>query len=234
MSSAADYNYRHFSVSHYFDGDRRRVRAGETAPSATLETVDGDTVQLSDCWTERPVVVEFGSATCPAFQGEIDRMNRLARRYADAVDCYVVYVREAHPGERRGPHQTMAEKRAVAREVAADLEARTVLVDDLEGTVHRAFDAMPNSVYLIGTRGTVAYRADWLDPADLERAIDELLAAGGAGQAVVPRDRIDNIHAPSPALLRGARRAFGRAGVDSVRDFATALPGLAREGLRRR
>lgn len=235
MSSAAEYNYRHFAASHYFDGeDHRRVRARDEAPSGTLETLDGEPVSLSDCWADRPAVIEFGSLTCPVFRAAVDPMNRLASRYADAVDFYVVYTREAHPGKRRGPHRTMAEKREAAREAAAELADRTVLVDDLDGTVHRAFDAMPNSVSLVGLHGTVAYRADWLEPADLQRAIDSLLVAGGAGEAVADLDPRDNFHAPSPALLRGAWRAFGRAGVDSAVDFATALPALARERVRRR
>lgn len=35
-----------------------------------------------------------------------------------------------------------------------------VLVDDLEGTMHRAYDSLLNSVYVIGRDGVLTHRAD--------------------------------------------------------------------------
>lgn len=175
---------------------------------------------------------EFGSITCPIFQANVDPMNRLARSYADSVEFYLVYVREAHPGPRCGPHESMAEKRSLAREVAPDVATRTVLLDDQEGSVHRAFDTMPNSVHLVGTDGVLAYRADWLHPDELETAIEELLNAGGKGAEAAPHDVTDNFHSPDPSIIEGARRAFGRAGVGSAIDFARELPGLPWHRLR--
>jgi len=227
------YNYPHFRVEHYFDGTREPgVRAGGVAPSATLGTLEDEVVDLEECWADTPAVFEFGSVTCPIFRANVEPVNRVAESYADAVEFYLVYVREAHPGPRCGPHESMERKRSLAREVASDVTHRTVLVDDLEGSVHTAFDAMPNSVHLVGSDGVVAYRADWLDPDALEAAVEELLAAGGRGVDVDPIDVTDNFRSPDPSILEGARRAFGRAGVGSAVDFARALPRLAWHRLR--
>lgn len=231
---SGSYNYPHFRVEHYFDGTRERgVRAGDAAPSGTLETLDGEVVDLEECWGDAPAVFEFGSVTCPIFWANLEPTGRLAESYADAVEFYLVYVREAHPGPRCGPHESVEQKRSLAREVASDVTHRTVLVDDLEGSVHRAFDAMPNSVHLVGGDGVVAYRADWLHPDALEGAVDDLLAAGGRGADVDPTDVTDNFRSPDPSTVEAARRAFGRAGVGSAVDFARAFPRLAWHRLRR-
>lgn len=184
-------------------------------------------VDLEECWADAPAVFEFGSITCPVFQANIESMNRLAGSYTDSVEFYLIYVCEAHPGPHCGPHDSMEEKRSLAREVASDVTHRTVLLDDLAGSVHRRFDAMPNSVHLVATDGVVAYRADWLHPDALEDAVEALLAAGGCGVGIHPTDVTDKFHSPSPSIIEGARRAFGRAGLGSAIDFVRALPGLA-------
>ncbi|WP_416839752.1 deiodinase-like protein [Haloferax sp. DFSO52] len=233
MRSKEPYNYRHFRVEHYFDGTRTPgVRAGDSVSTHFVETLDGDTVKLDDCWSDSPAVIEFGSVSCPLFQANIDRVNRLAAKYGESVNFCLVYVREAHPGARVGPHNSITDKRELANDVAPHLENRTVLVDDVQGSVHRAFDAMPNSVHLVGTDGIVAYRADWLHAGALDDAIDALLDAGGDGAATEHEDVTNNFFLPSPAVLRGARRAFGRAGDGSAADFVRALPKLAWHRLR--
>lgn len=228
---ADGYNYRHFRFAAY-EGTRRNVRAGDPAPDGTLYTLDGDEVTLAGLWRERPAVVEFGSVTCPIFTEKVDRMDALARRY-EAVDFYVVYVREAHPGRRCPPHGSFEEKARRAREVREGVE-RTVLVDDLEGSVHRAFDALPNSVSVVGTDGIVSYRADWLEPAALEDHLRRLLAGGGRGADVPPTDLTGNFHRPTPARLRALVGVARRAGLDSLRDFLASAPRMVRYRIRQR
>jgi len=57
------YNYPHFHYSYYLAGAERRVTSGGKALDETLYTVEGNQVQLAGLWTERPIVVEFGSVT---------------------------------------------------------------------------------------------------------------------------------------------------------------------------
>lgn len=55
-------------------------------------------------------------------------------------------------------------------------DQRLVLVDDLEGTVHRAYGALPNYVDIIDPQGTVVFRSDWNKP----KAVREALRGGPA------------------------------------------------------
>ena len=52
-----------------------------------------------------------------------------------------IYTREAHPGENVGHHDSFERKLACAKLLAEEAGiGRDILVDDLDGTVHRAGD----------------------------------------------------------------------------------------------
>jgi hypothetical protein len=221
------YNYPHFDFRDY-SSPARNVAAGDPAPEGTLTTLDSEEIALQSLWAETPVVVEFGSITCPIFVESVHEMDVLAARYADDVAFVMVYTREAHPGARIGPHASDDEKRGRARELReAEGVVRRILVDDVDGTVHRTFDAMPNSVHLVGTDGVVAYRSDWTHPDDLETHLRRLVAAGGEGAAVEPMDARENFSRPTPSRLRQLVRVTRRAGRGSLRDFVVNAPRLA-------
>ena len=50
-------------------------------------------------------------------------------------------------------------------------ETRKFLVDDVEGTMHRAYGAFPNLVYVINPEGRIAYRLDWSTATTVEAAL---------------------------------------------------------------
>ena len=56
---------------------------------------------------------------------------------------------------------------------------RDILVDDLAGTVHRAYGLMPNMTWVIDRGGRVAYKAAWTSAANLEAFLGRLLAGRG-------------------------------------------------------
>ena len=233
------YNYHQFRFWPASDGIQRGVHAGEQAADATLQTLEGEPIQLSDLWDDGPVVVEFGSITCPIFAGKVDAMDELAKKYADGVDFYVVYTREAHPGQRYHRHTSFEQKCQHARDAkAAESIDRTVLVDDVDGTMHRQYDALPNSVYAIGRDGIVAHRADWLDADRLDGELEELLAQDGIGADVTPTTLEENYHKPETDLFRTMLRVHRRAGAGSLRDMVLAflrmLAYRASDGLRGR
>ncbi|MCL7417041.1 MAG: hypothetical protein M8354_04285, partial [Halalkalicoccus sp.] len=92
-----DYNYRRFRFWPADQGIDRGVTSGTEAPDATVYTLEGNPVELSGLWEDRPIVIEFGSITCPIFAAKVDAMDALAQTY-DGIDFYIVYTREAHPG----------------------------------------------------------------------------------------------------------------------------------------
>ena len=72
-------------------------------------------------------------------------MEDLASRYADrAVRSVFIYTREAHPGENYRHHESMEDKRAVARAFVEHSNVkREILLDDLEGSAHRTYGPCP-------------------------------------------------------------------------------------------
>ncbi len=54
-----------------------------------------------------------------------------------------------------------------------------MLVDDIEGTTHRAFGTLPNMTYILSANGTVIYRADWTDEGTIRIALEQILFERG-------------------------------------------------------
>lgn len=225
--TAADYNYAAFSFALNPIGMQRWLtdgpRPGETAPGFRLETLEGTTISLNEL-RGRPVVLEFGSYTCPIFCAHIEPMESIAQRHPEAV-FLVIYTREAHPGEAVTAHQTIGYKRQAALRLVADEPLRrAVLLDDLEGTVHRAYGQAWDSTYVIDSGGTVVLRQAWTRPED----VDAVLADLAAGTSVVPRQTTEM--APltgrplSDSLLRGGRKA--------LLDFYTSAPSPLQQHIR--
>lgn len=101
----------------------------------------------------------------------------MAAKYADhGVSFVFVYTREAHPGERYAHLASIEQKLAHARDmVARDGLSRPMLVDDLEGTLHRAYGRLPNMTYVIGGGGRLLYRASWTDADSLELVLERVV-----------------------------------------------------------
>lgn len=221
-SAAPAYNYDHFGLDHRTMDHLGGVAVGEPAPDFTATRLDGTEIKLSD-FRGKPVVLETGSASCPMYVGHIEPMNGLAFRLPEVV-FLVLYVREAHPGQHIRAHRDPAQKAAAARIVAdEEPESRTILIDDLAGTAHRLYGAMPNTVHVIDADGMVAFRALWNDPSAVEAALRKMLAGEDAAA-------VRALFRPSgPATLF---RVLRRAGWRAIWDFVIAFPKLARAHLR--
>jgi len=88
-----------------------------------------------------------------------------------------IYTREAHPGENVLYHDSFERKLACARLLAQEAGiGRDILVDDLDGTVHRAYGLMPNMTWVIDRGGRVVYKANWTGAANVEAFLDRFLA----------------------------------------------------------
>jgi hypothetical protein len=140
-------------------------------------------------------------------------MKKLHERYGDRVRFLEVLLRQAHPGELRGPYQSYEEKLESAREYKREDGIEwTVLVDDLSGKTHRVYSReMADPVFLIDSEGRVAFYGMWTHPPTLKQAIDELLAQGGRGVVRSGIDRVPHLFGSFVdgyrALRRGGRRA---------------------------
>ena len=49
-----------------------------------------------------------------------------------------------------------------------------MLVDSMEGEIHRAYGALPNMSWIINRAGKIVYKADWTDVRTIRTALEQL------------------------------------------------------------
>ena len=157
-----DFNFRHFRIRHMAaELLRTGLAPGCQAPDFELASTDGRRVRLSDLCGQA-VLLHFVSYTCPVTRGGVTTMRELHGVYGDRVQFVEVLVRQAHPGERHGPYHSYEQKLDDARSYKHEESIPwTVLVDDLDGTVQVAYGGLAAAVYLIDSRGIVAFCGTW-------------------------------------------------------------------------
>jgi tetratricopeptide (TPR) repeat protein len=149
----------------------------------------------------KPVVLVFGSYTCPKLRSSAAGLKRIAEQYRDRVDFRLVYIREAHAqdgaesqwqssinikeGISLAPARTLPEKQEHAALCLRKLDLPfSAVVDGMDGAAETAYQAWPSRLYLVGRDGKVAFstRLGELEfrPGDLESAIREILSKTGA------------------------------------------------------
>lgn len=214
------YNNERFGVKEYDWDVFGGPSAGEQYVDATLEDIDtGEQVKLSD-YAGKWMVIETGSSTCSMYTKNIPDMKDLRAEFPD-VEFLMIYVREAHPGERLHQHKNYDEKKAAAKLVKPRYqEHRRVLVDTHEGDFHRKYGMMPNILYVIRPDGTVHYRCNWATAEDLRTALTE-------------RDKLHTYENADVKKLKAARglyttvRTMWTGGFMALYDFVKAGPGMA-------
>ena len=133
-------------------------------------------------------------------------------------------IRQAHPGPKAPPYRDFDQKLADARAYQTrEALPWTVLIDDLEGSVHQVYGGLADPSYLIDLDGRVAFYEMWTYAPTLHQAIEALLKRDGRGQVEGGLTRGMN---PLPALADGWRGL--RLGLpQSFFDLTLALPGSA-------
>ncbi|MGZ4839678.1 MAG: peroxiredoxin family protein [Terriglobales bacterium] len=204
----------------------RGPEPGESAPDLEGRTLDGGKVRLKHLKGSKNVVLTFGSATCPFSAASIEGLNELYDDYAgDDVEFLLVYVREAHPGEKLGRHQSFDDKKEAAERFRAEERVKIpILVDDLNGKIHRRYGGLPNPTYIIDKSGRVAFRALWTRPNVIEEALDELLERQqerDTEHAIVHGG--EDTSMPLTFAMFHAHRALDRGGSKAIADFRREL-----------
>ncbi len=165
------YNYPRFKMSNYELGYFPGPKAGESVDyNYTLTDLEGNEVRLED-YKGKWLVIESGSLTCPMYVKNVQPFAKLKAKYPD-VEWLVVYVREAHPGEKAKQATSIDEKIAYAKRTRDDYkEDRNIAVDTVDGKWHHAWGLLPNTVYVINPDGKVIYRADWSFAHNVDRVL---------------------------------------------------------------
>ena len=130
---------------------------------------------------------------------------------------YFVYTREAHPGEHLTAHACLDEKLAAARRLRDEVGiARPILVDDVEGTVHRAYGLLPNMSWVLDRGGTILYKAMWTSAAHIGEFLER--RAPGPASSTFYAEQLAPVARDRDAFRRGLERNGPRA----VAEFARA------------
>ena len=103
-------------------------------------------------------------------------MDALALEYAADAHHLFIYTRETHPEYARGIYEhfeTLDEKMARAKILQERFDTpRKMLVDDLDGTVHRQYAGVPNQSWVIDHTGHIAYKAGWTNAEDVRLGLE--------------------------------------------------------------
>lgn len=221
------YNYENFRKETLMKHAARHAfgsgpEPGDKAPDFEARTLDGDKIQLSDFRGDKNVVLTFGSATCPFTAASIGGLNDIYEDFEDEdVEFFFIYVREAHPGESRPAHDSRDAKVEAAESFRDEEEIDIpIIVDDLNGKIHRKYGTLPNPTYLIDKEGRVAFRSLWTRPRMIAKALDELIRVQeeeGQDSAVVLEG--EDTKPPLTYAMLHTHRALERGGKQAIRDF---------------
>ncbi len=103
-------------------------------------------------------------------------MDQIARDFQDQAHFIFVYVREAHPDDNPEfpEHKSIEQKSQHAREMRERHGTpRKILVDSLDGGVHRVYGGIPNMSWIVDHTGRVAYKAGWTIAPEIREALDD-------------------------------------------------------------
>jgi len=200
---------------------------GDPMPAFDLPIVDGGRLRSQDLASAGPVLLIFGSSTCPMTDNSAPGINELHRRFGTRVRFVMVNVREAHPGQKLPQPMTQKAKLERGRHLR-DLHgfAFEVAVDDVDGSLHRALSPKPNSAYIIGADGKILFRAHWANDTN---ALAAALGAVTAGDA--PRRAASGgLVRPMLWMLPNLAGVLDRAGSGAWSDMWRVAPPLAALG----
>jgi len=221
------YNYENFRKETLMKHAARHLfgsgpEPGAKAPDFEGRSLDGDKIKLSDFREDKNVVLTFGSSTCPFTAASIGGLHDLYEDFEEEnVEFLFVYVREAHPGEKLPAHGSWADKVAAAEEFRDEEGvAMPIMVDELNGKIHKKYGTLPNSTYIIDRSGRVAFRSLWTRPQVIAKALEELIEkqeARGEDHAIVLGG--EDTKPPMTYAMLHTHRALERGGGQAIQDF---------------
>jgi hypothetical protein len=153
-----------------------RLQVGQMAPDFTLPVLttgdDRQTVSLKKLRAKKPVVLIFGSVTCPPFRGQLNGVEQVYREFRDRAEFLWVYIREAHPDsvlslrdasgqEKLTPvpqHTEFSSRSSVAAACQRTWELQMpIAVDGIDNSAGQAYAGWPNRMVVVGTDGRIAF-----------------------------------------------------------------------------
>jgi len=121
--------------------------------------------------------------------------EEIQEKYAERdVVVFNLYVREPHAGERGFPevrnHESYEHKLGCARELAEIKGMKTgILVDEMDQKVHAMLGDLPNTIWLIGRDGKVAYKCSWSNAEHVDEYLVGMVNADPAFEGMPKMER---------------------------------------------
>ncbi len=158
--------------------------------------------------------------------GEVLPLTELYQKYqASGFEFFIAYVREAHPGENFSHHRSFEQKLAHARKLRElDEVSLPILVDDIDGSTHKAYGLLPNMVYLIDRDGIIVYKSDWTDAVELDEMCGSLVRLDDlkARQVPIIRKGVSERLHWIPMDPGHRERIYRRSGEKAIQDYLNA------------
>lgn len=211
-----EYNYKNFKPEYYDMRNFHGPKAGGKYINIELYNLFGAKMSISQ-FNDKPIVIETGSNTCPMYVKCVPEMETLREEYPQ-INFLLVYVREAHPGERVKRHKSLPDKINEAQKSQRLYnDNRIILVDSIDGLFHNTYGSHPNMVYVINKEGIILFRGDWNNISKLKEVLNHV-----DENKVFSEEHFEPTK-PNPAV---AIRALTHGGVIAVWDFIKGIPGL--------
>ena len=208
-------------------GETMPAKVGVAAPDFEAVTVDGRIARLSDLRGKRHVVMMTGAVTSPMCAFEVPAFNQLQREFdSQGVSFFLLYTRESHPAENYSAHITVEQKLSYARDLQRLEDVRfPIIVDHLDGRIHRAYGVWPNALFVIHKDGRLIFRSNMANDRELRQFLDDLLAAEKAeAEGKVTHLQYSERVLPHEADQATHRRVYERAGQKALEDYWAKRP----------
>jgi len=208
-------------------GESLSAKVGTAAPEFVASSLDGEQVTLSDFRGKQHVVIMTGAITSPMCAFEVPALNQLQLEFSDKqISFFLLYTRESHPAENYGAHTSLEQKTAYARELQKLEDIRfPILVDHLDGRIHRAYGLWPNALFVIHKDGRLIFRSNMANHTELRQFLKDLLAAENAAAV----GRVLHLQYSERVIAHEAdqathRRVYERAGPKAFEDYWAKRP----------
>ncbi|MSP18932.1 MAG: redoxin domain-containing protein [Bdellovibrionales bacterium] len=149
------------------------LNVGEKAPLLELKKLkENSFFRLDKALGNKPIVLIFGSYTCPVFRGQIRELLAIGKTFSDRYDFYFVYLREAHPDSRlylkeNGSEflktilqtETVEEREDIALKTKETFQIEIpILIDDNLKMAHKSYAAWPVRFVIISSGGLIRFK----------------------------------------------------------------------------
>jgi len=208
-------------------GNTMAAKIGVLAPDFEALTLDGTIVRLGDFRGKRHVVVMTGAVTSPMCAFEIPAFNQLQQDFdGKGISFFLLYTRESHPAENYPSHRSWEQKLAHAHDLKRLEDVRfPLLVDTLDGRIHRAYGVWPNALFAVHKDGRLIFRSNMANHRELRQFLEDLVAAEQAAQeGQVLHLQYSERVVPHEADRATHRRVYERAGPKAFEDYWAKRP----------